>query len=39
MTMLNGLVGIDSYLAAIVVSTLLSSKRGVLIQQFVGNRE
>jgi len=34
MTALNGLVGIDFNLAAIVVSTSLSSERAVLIHQF-----
>jgi hypothetical protein len=34
MTTLNGLVGIDFNLAAIIASTLLSSKRGVLIHEF-----
>ncbi len=34
MTRLNGLVGIDFNLSAIVVSTLLSSQRAVLIHQF-----
>jgi metallophosphoesterase superfamily enzyme len=34
MTLFNGLVGIDSYLALIVASTSLSSERAVLIHQF-----
>ena len=34
MTTLNGLVGIDFNLAAIVASTSLSSQRAVLIHQF-----
>jgi hypothetical protein len=34
MTTLNGVVGIDFNLAAIIASTLLSSKRGVLIHEF-----
>jgi hypothetical protein len=34
MTALNGLIGIDFNLAAIVVSTSLSSQRAVLIHQF-----
>jgi hypothetical protein len=34
--MCNGLVAIDSYLALIVASTLLSSQRAVLIHQFTG---
>jgi hypothetical protein len=34
MTVFNGLVAIDSYLAPFVASTSLSSRRAVLIHQF-----
>jgi hypothetical protein len=34
MTVFNRLIGIDSYLAAIVTSTSLSPQRGLLIHQF-----
>jgi hypothetical protein len=38
MTLFNGLVGIDSYLAPIVASTSLSSQEAVLIHQFDDRR-
>jgi hypothetical protein len=39
MTLFNGLVGIDFDLIAVFVSTLLSSKRAVLIHQLAKSTE